>query len=694
MPLTRGTAKKLSETDFESLIDKKLEHFDNIEELRNCDVLSNLCFISGKNKNRKITASASLVLNNVREYFKSRNYVLTDIEQHKSRKRILSLHSNFRQLVRMKQKKETDKSRTRKQDFVKVLRSLFFNERNMTTESRSSSEEASSAEPPMLSVTSSYSSFHSSVGSKASTETSSSVDLNNNSKQPDVEPKATLTPEQKKAVYRYSIGLRGGGALARIPKSTLHYQVNKILKETVAEANQTLDRSKCYVLHFDGKSFQNKNANYKTQERNCYVITRTDKPLELTLGAPFLSDKTSLSIAVAGIKIVKEWQIENCIGGFSMDTTVANTGWKTGACVRMNTGFGINKELIWFPCRHHVAELVLGSALKQYEEKSTSPEFKDFENFKKKWNQGSFNKTKYTQYFDGNSAANIMKKKIEEHFNIAESLAFLEAELEKKQIRGDYKELLELALIFLGKKTNRPIKRPGCTSKARWMQKGIYSLKMYLFRKQKNAGIKEIKLLGDICLFIVFVYIPYWYDCTTATHTLKNDVDFIENIQSFLNINVNLSEAALSQFTNDHLWYMGYHLSALGFFDERITVDEKKEMVAALKINRAASVHDNRKFTFEEGKTYKDFVGKTTMQFFNSMKLDASFLKTDPAAWESNESYRESKEQISYLHVVNDAGERALSAIKTIRAVDENTVQNIIISKSYDRIKEKETINQ
>ncbi|KMQ81349.1 hypothetical protein RF55_26626 [Lasius niger] len=114
-----------------------------------------------------------------------------------------------------------------------------------------------------------------------------------------------------------------------------------------------------------------------------------------------------------------------------------------------------------------------------------------------------------------------------------------------------------------------------------------------------------MELLGVICIFITLVYVPYWYECTIAINSLKNDMYFIENIKKFGNIDKDISETALKKFTGDHLWYMGYHLSALGFFDERISLDEKRKMVKNLeKVNMddEAPEEQNRRLEYSKSK--------------------------------------------------------------------------------------------
>jgi hypothetical protein len=52
--------------------------------------------------------------------------------------------------------------------------------------------------------------------------------------------------------------------------------------------------------------------------------------------------------------------------------------------------------------------------------------------------------------------------------------------------RDDYKELIELSLIFLGEKTPAEFifQKPCAIHKACWITVAVYGLKMYLFRDQ------------------------------------------------------------------------------------------------------------------------------------------------------------------------------------------------------------------
>ena len=58
--------------------------------------------------------------------------------------------------------------------------------------------------------------------------------------------------------------------------------------------------------------------------------------------------------------------------------------------------------------------------------------------------------------------------------------------------RDDYRELLQLSLVFLGATTtNITFKRPGAVHHAWWMAKAIYSLKIFLFRNEFHINIRK-----------------------------------------------------------------------------------------------------------------------------------------------------------------------------------------------------------
>ena len=114
-------------------------------------------------------------------------------------------------------------------------------------------------------------------------------------------------------------------------------------------------------------------------------------------------------------------------------------------------------------------------------------------------------------------------------------LAFINYRLEPENAhllpRCDYKELLELAKLFLGGCINRKkgyifqLQRPGADHHARWMSKAIYTLKLSFaqhqiacFPWQKKYKVKKM------ALFIVFTYLESWYTSPSLLGAPSNDL--------------------------------------------------------------------------------------------------------------------------------------------------------------------------
>lgn len=60
----------------------------------------------------------------------------------------------------------------------------------------------------------------------------------------------------------------------------------------------------------------------------------------------------------------------------------------------------------------------------------------------------------------------------------------------------------------------------------------------------------------------------------------------------------------------------------------------------------------------------EDFVTAKSMIFFQLLELPAGYLKVDPDLWELREDYKQAKEIIKSLNVVNDHAERGVALIQ------------------------------
>lgn len=112
--------------------------------------------------------------------------------------------------------------------------------------------------------------------------------------------------------------------------------------------------------------------------------------------------------------------------------------------------------------------------------------------------------------------------------DIADDLIkFCKTKIKQKFARADYKEFLQLMLIFLGSDTkiddessdesdetdeSFTFRGPGAISQARWMAKAIYILKICLFRSEFCRNAQQANAIRDLSIFIV---------------CLREDVDFV-----------------------------------------------------------------------------------------------------------------------------------------------------------------------
>lgn len=134
----------------------------------------------------------------------------------------------------------------------------------------------------------------------------------------------------------------------------------------------------------------------------------------------------------------------------------------------------LGRELTYFACRHHVYEIVLRQAFETKFGKTEGPNVSLFEKFKKDWREIDHTK------FKSGIADKEVQRKIGTHVR-QKITQFCLQQLQNSHYRDDYKEFLELVVLFLGGSLPnvKVLRRPGPTCHARWMAKAINSLKMF-----------------------------------------------------------------------------------------------------------------------------------------------------------------------------------------------------------------------
>lgn len=204
-------------------------------------------------------------------------------------------------------------------------------------------------------------------------------------------------------------------------------------------------------------------------------------------------------------------------------TTASNTGRLNGACVLLEQKLG--RDLLYLPYRHHIYEIILRGVFETVlPHTTTSPDIP--QKFRNNWN-----KIDITVITSGIADDLECCTALEDVRN--DILHFCRAMLQNKFQRDDYKELLELSIIFLnGNLDNKfKIRPPGAMHQARWMSRAIYCFKIYIFRNQFSLSISDKNAIRDICVFIVRFYLKAWFNCRAPA----NDLNFIKCLKLYEN---------------------------------------------------------------------------------------------------------------------------------------------------------------
>lgn len=122
------------------------------------------------------------------------------------------------------------------------------------------------------------------------------------------------------------------------------------------------------------------------------------------------------------------------------------------------------------------------------------------------------------------------------------------------------------------------IKKPGAISDARWLQKAIYVLKMFLLRNNLDLNENDVDRLLNVIYIIVEVYVPLFYRANTISKAPRLDLDIIKKLHSKMSINPQLLTAVLTKLSN-HLWYLTAENVMFSLFDTGVDLQEKRLII-------------------------------------------------------------------------------------------------------------------
>ena len=453
------------------------------------------------------------------------------------------------------------------------------------------------------------------------------------------------------------------------------------------------------LLHWDGKLMDTLD-NSKDKEERLPVLISGIGGTKL-LGVPNIpyksSDKAGAQIANATKKLLEDWNCLNSPSGMVFDTTSANTGHKTAGCVAVQET--LDRHLLWFACRHHVGEIILTHVWDALNiEVSKKPEVTVFERF-----QDNFDKLTHgdVEGFDFPQINIDLIDQKNEMIKMAKDL------LKQSFVRGDYKELVTLVLLYLdGGEGFSDFDRPGALHKARWMAKLLYSIKMVLLDskikhelpKGSVFAAHQSKKLKRFVQFAVFCYFPWWATAPVTSSAPYNDVLLLKGLEKYKQIDQVCANAAIKAFSN-HLWYLTEELVVLGLFSSCVS-DLMKARMAEKMISNEKKICSKRMGPSKYGKPcfpklpapeadfdLSDFMGEDSWSFFHILKLKSSFISLPVKEWPANCDFQEGKRVVDSLSVVNDGAERGVKLAHNFldAAKTNKNFQNILQVVENDR---------
>lgn len=322
-----------------------------------------------------------------------------------------------------------------------------------------------------------------------------------------------------------------------INRSTIkHEHFHKQSAEAIK--SKFFDLNLNYVnVHCDSKLLPNI-ISKENVDRLPIIISSSN--VEKLLGVPALASDTGKEISSAVYNLLLDWVLIVKVQAFVFDTTSSNSGRLNGACVLLEQL--LNRDILFFACRHHVFEIIL-QAVFSYVKVTVmnGPDIPLFKRFKIFWK--NVDTTHFRIYSTFKKSYKYLKD-VENEISL-----FCRQRLNDYFLRDDYREFIELILIFLGGSPPRGIKfrQPGAYYLARWMAKAMYCIKIVLFSDQFKITTREQNSLDDLCCFIVKCYIQEWI---TAPNPIAAPINDLLYLKKLMNYHDKLGEVAIKNFLN------------------------------------------------------------------------------------------------------------------------------------------------
>ena len=267
------------------------------------------------------------------------------------------------------------------------------------------------------------------------------------------------------AAFTKAIIEESNGDVSKIKSSyaTADRARRKVATDIAENVKQEWSCPEPACLHWDSKLNKDLNNPYIKVERLSILVGNRDdlKFLGAPSYMPGTDEKSGEIISRETMAILNAWLLCRLIVAMVFDTTSANTGHITAACISIQ--IKLERALLWTPCRHHIGEVILTHVWDDLNiETDKSPEISLFVRFRN--NYGSL------PHSDENTVFQIFNRDgLDE-----QALAFIDQCVDEtteiltpkiKFSRSDYREFGNLTLVYLGTKERVKLMRPGAMHK-------------------------------------------------------------------------------------------------------------------------------------------------------------------------------------------------------------------------------------
>ena len=188
-----------------------------------------------------------------------------------------------------------------------------------------------------------------------------------------------------------------------------------------------------------------------------------------------------------------------------------------------------------------------------------------------------------------------------------------------------------------------------------------------MFKAQFKLTPAEERGLRDVCVFAVCIYLKAWICAPQASDAPYSYFLLLKPLLEYSSIHSATSKQTSKKFSN-HLWYLSEELVTLAFFDDRVSSSTKRLMVSAMQNEEEQDKDHSKRITVAldsfKDKNLEDFVTAKSMTLLQMIELPHGFLEVNPDLWEDRDDFRQAKETVKSLKVVNDHAERGVALIQ------------------------------